>query len=208
MEEERPMEHRLPELPWSRDALDPVISEETIEYHYGKHHATYVANLNKLIAGTPFENADLDDIVKRSDKDSGIYNNACQHWNHTMYWQSLTPKGGEPQGELRSAIERDFGSFEAFKEQFTQKATTLFGSGWTWLVQDGDKLDIVNTSNADNPMRDGKNVLLVTDVWEHAYYIDYRNVRAKFVEGFWQLANWDFAQQRMKQPSSVAMAGI
>jgi superoxide dismutase, Fe-Mn family len=203
------MEHRLPELPWSRDALAPVISEETIEYHYGKHHQTYVTKLNELIKGTPLENAQLEEIVKRSDKGSGIYNNACQHWNHTMYWQSLMPKGkGMPDGDLRAAIERDFGSFDAFKEQFTAKATTLFGSGWTWLVEDGGKLDIVNTSNGDTPMRDDKNVLLVCDVWEHAYYIDYRNLRPRYVEGFWQLANWDFAARRMQQPSPVAMAGV
>ncbi|HEY3317009.1 MAG TPA: superoxide dismutase [Coriobacteriia bacterium] len=203
------MEHRLPELQWARDALAPVISEETIEYHYGKHHATYVANLNKLIAGMPLQDAPLDEIVKTAEKGSGIYNNACQHWNHTMYWQSLTPNApGAPSGELKTAIERDFGSFDAFKEQFAQKATTLFGSGWTWLVETGGTLEIVNTPNGDTPMRGGGNVLLVCDVWEHAYYIDYRNARPKYVDGFWQLANWDFAAQRMSRPSAVAMAGI
>jgi Fe-Mn family superoxide dismutase len=203
------MEHRLPELPWSQDALAPVISAETIEYHYGKHHATYVTNLNKLIAGTEFENASLEDIVKKSEKGSGVYNNACQDWNHTMYWQSLTPNGKDaPAGELASAIERDFGSFDAFKEQFTQKATTLFGSGWTWLCEQDGKLSIANYSNADTPMRDGANGLLTCDVWEHAYYIDYRNARPKYVEGFWKLANWEFAAQRMQQPSEVAMAGV
>jgi Fe-Mn family superoxide dismutase len=203
------MEHRLPELPWAPDALAPVISAETIEYHHGKHHATYVAKLNELVKGTRFEDMSLEDIVKKSDAGSGIYNNACQHWNHTMYWQCLTPNAaGEPSGELKNAIERDFGGFEAFKEQFTTKATTLFGSGWTWLVERDGKLEIVNTGNGDTPMRDGANVLLVADVWEHAYYIDYRNARPKYVEGFWKLANWEFAAQRMQQPSEVAMAGV
>ncbi len=203
------MEHRLPELQWARDALVPVISKETIEYHYGKHHATYVANLNKLIAGMPLQDAPLDEIVKTAEKGSGIYNNACQHWNHTMYWQSLTPNAPEaPSGELKTAIERDFGSFDAFKEQFVQKATTLFGSGWTWLVETGGALEIVNTPNGDTPMRGGGNVLLVCDVWEHAYYVDYRNARPKYVDGFWQLANWDFAARRLSRPSAVAMAGI
>lgn len=203
------MEHRLPELPWSRDALAPSISAETIEYHYGKHQATYVAKLNELIKGTPYEDMQLDEIVKRAEAGSGIYNNACQHWNHTMYWQSLSPNGGgEPVGELEVAMTRDFGGFDAFKQQFTTKATTLFGSGWTWLVQDGGKLDIVTTSNGDTPMRDGKNVLLVCDVWEHAYYIDYRNARPAYIEAFWKLANWSFATERMRQPSPVAMAGV
>lgn len=202
------MEHKLPELPWARDALAPAISRETVDYHYGKHHATYVAKLNELIAGTAFENADLEEIVRKSEKGSGIYNNACQHWNHTMYWQCLTPDGtGGPSGELKSAIERDFGSFDAFVEQFTQKATTLFGSGWTWLVDDGGKLGIANTGDGDTPMRDGANVLLTCDVWEHAYYIDYRNARPKYVEGFWRLVDWEFAAKRLRQPSAVAMAG-
>lgn len=203
------MEHRLPELPWSRESLAPVISAETVEYHYGKHHAAYVANLNKLIAGTEFEDAELDDIVMKAEKGSGIYNNACQHWNHTMYWQSLKPNGGgEPTGELAVAITRDFGGFHALQEQFTAKATTLFGSGWTWLCEMDGKLSVANYANADSPARDGANGLLTCDVWEHAYYIDYRNARPKYIEGFWQLANWEFAAQRLKQPSAVAMPGI
>lgn len=203
------MEHRLPELPWSRDALAPLISEETIEYHYGKHHAAYVAKLNELVAGTEYEDAQLDDIVRRATSGSAVYNNACQHWNHTMFWQCLTPDGrGRPTGELASAIDRDFGSFEAFRDQFTQRAVGLFGSGWTWLAQDGEKLVLLSTTNADTPMRDGRNVLLVCDVWEHAYYIDYRNARPKYVEAFWQLADWDFAERRMRQPSTVAVTGV
>ena len=203
------MEHRLPALPWAQDALAPAISKETVEYHYGKHHATYVAKLNELVKGTALEGAALDEVVRKSEKGSGIYNNACQHWNHTIYWQCLTPNGrGAPAGELLSAIERDFGNFDAFKQQFTLNATTLFGSGWTWLVEDGGKLRVVNTSNGDTPMRDGANVLLTCDVWEHAYYIDYRNARPQYVEAFWKLVDWDFVEQRLRQPSPVAMAGV
>jgi Fe-Mn family superoxide dismutase len=201
------MEHKLPDLPWARDALAPVISAETIEYHYGKHHQTYVTKLNELIQGTEFADAPLEDIVKNAKPGSGIYNNACQHWNHTVYWQCLQPGGSEPQGELKEALERSFGSVDAFKEKFTQAATTLFGSGWTWLAQNGNDLVILNTGNADTPMRDGHNVLLVADVWEHAYYIDYRNARPKYLEGFWKVANFDFAAQRMQQPTTIAMAG-
>jgi superoxide dismutase, Fe-Mn family len=193
------MEHQLPELPWSRDALAPAISAETIEYHYGKHHQTYVTKLNELVAGTPFAEMTLDEIVMKAEKGTGIYNNACQDWNHTMYWQSLTPNGkGVPGGELAAAVDRDFGGFDALKEQFTTKATTLFGSGWTWLTQNAGKLEIVTTGNADTPMRDGANVLLVCDVWEHAYYIDYRNARPKYVEAFFTIADWDAAASRMR----------
>lgn len=187
------MEHKLPELPYAGDALAPHISAETIEYHYGKHHKTYVDNINKLIVGTEFENMSLEDIVKKSS--GGIFNNSAQIWNHTFYWNCLSPKGGgKPSGELANAINNSFGSFAEFKEQFTKAGVTLFGSGWAWLVKNADgKLSIEAASNAGTPLKEGKKVLLTCDVWEHAYYIDYRNARAKYVEAFWNLVNWDFA---------------
>ncbi len=187
------MAFELPALPYAKDALAPTISEETLEYHYGKHHNTYVVNLNNLIAGTEFENASLEDIIKKSS--GGIFNNAAQVWNHTFYWNSLSPNGGgEPSGALADAINDAFGSFEEFKTKFTQSAATNFGSGWTWLVKNGEgKLEIVNTSNAGCPLTDGLTPLLTVDVWEHAYYIDYRNARPQYLEAFWKLANWEFA---------------
>ncbi len=186
------MEHKLPELPYSKDALVPYISAETIEYHYGKHHATYVANLNKLIPGTEFENMSLDEIVMKSS--GGIFNNAAQVWNHSFYWNCLTPnKGANPIGPLSEAINKAFGSFDIFREKFSLAAIGTFGSGWAWLVKNVDgSLEIVSTSNAATPLRDGKVPLLTCDVWEHAYYIDYRNARPKYVENFWNLVNWDF----------------
>lgn len=186
------MEHKLPELSYARDALAPAISSETLEYHYGRHHKTYVDNLNKLIPGTEFENSSLEDIVRKAS--GGIFNNAAQVWNHTFYWNCLSPHGGgEPSGALASAITKHFGSFEQFKDKFTSSAVTLFGSGWAWLVKNPDgSLAIEATSNAGNPLRDGKKPLLTCDVWEHAYYIDYRNARPKYVEAFWKLVNWDF----------------
>ena len=191
------MEHKLPELPYAQDALAPNISAETLEYHYGKHHKTYVDNLNKLIAGTGFENAALEDIVKRAS--GGIYNNGAQVWNHTFYWNCLSPKGGgEPAGPLADAIVKAFGSFSQFKEQFTNTAVTLFGSGWAWLVRNQDgSLAIESTPNAGNPMRDGKRPLLTCDVWEHAYYIDYRNARPKYLDAFWNLVNWGFVGENL-----------
>jgi len=191
------MEHKLPELPYAQDALAPNISAETLEYHYGKHHRTYVDNLNKLIAGTGFENAALEDIVKRAS--GGIYNNGAQVWNHTLYWNCLSPEGGgEPAGALADAIVKAFGSFGQFKEQFTNTAVTLFGSGWAWLVKNPDgSLAIESTPNAGNPMRDGKRPLLTCDVWEHAYYIDYRNARPKYLEAFWNLVNWGFVGENL-----------
>ncbi len=191
------MEHKLPELPYAMDALEPHISKETLEYHYGKHHATYVTNLNNLIKGTEFEDMPLEEIVKKSS--GGIFNNAAQVWNHTFYWNGMSPNGGgEPTGALAEAIQRDFGSFEAFKEKFTTSAATNFGCGWTWLVKGTDgKLAIVNTSGAGNPMVDGATPLLTVDVWEHAYYIDYRNARPKYLENFWKLVNWDFVAQNL-----------
>lgn len=185
----------LPALPYKPDALEPHISRETIEYHYGKHHAAYVKNLNGLVQGNEFENMSLEEIVKKSK--GPIFNNAAQVWNHTFYWNCLAPKaGGEPGGRLADAIKKDFGSFESFKEQFTKTATSLFGSGWAWLVQGDGKLEIVGTSNAENPLTQGKKPLMTCDVWEHAYYIDYRNRRPDYVGSFWKLVNWDFVGQQ------------
>lgn len=182
----------LPELPYAHDALAPHISKETIEYHYGKHHKTYVDNLNKLITDTEFANLSLEEIIMKSS--GGMFNNAAQIWNHSFYWQCLKPNGGgQPQGKLADAITQTFGSFDAFKEKFTQTAITTFGSGWAWLVQNQDgSLELVSTSNAGTPMTQNQKALLTCDVWEHAYYIDYRNARPKYLEHFWQLLNWDF----------------
>ena len=192
------MEHKLPELPYAKTALAPHISAETLEFHYGKHHATYVANLNKLIVGTEFAEAALEHIIKKAS--GGIFNNAAQVWNHTFYWNSLSPKGGgEPSGALADAIVKSFGSFAAFKEKLTSAAVTQFGSGWAWLVKNADgSLGIEQTSNAGTPLKDGKQPLLTVDVWEHAYYVDYRNARAAYVEAFWKLVNWDFAGANFK----------
>jgi Fe-Mn family superoxide dismutase len=192
------MEHKLPALPFAMDALTPVISKETLEYHYGKHHAAYVANLNKLILGTEFESLGLEEIVRKAPA-GGIFNNAAQIWNHSFYWQCLAPKaGGEPSGALAEAIKKEFGSFDLFKEQFTKAAVTTFGSGWAWLVKNKDgKLTIESTSNAGTPLKDGKMPLLTCDVWEHAYYIDYRNNRAGYVEAFWKLVNWKAVEKNI-----------
>ena len=192
------MEHLLPKLPYANDALAPNISAETIEYHYGKHHKTYVDNINRLIQGTEFANASLEDIIKKAT--GGIFNNAAQVWNHTFYWNSLSPKGGgEPTGAAGAAIAKSFGSFKEFQEKFTNAAVTHFGSGWAWLVKNADgSLTIEPTSNAATPLKDGKKALLTCDVWEHAYYIDYRNARAKYVEAFWKLVNWDFVNANLK----------
>ena len=187
------MTHVLPPLPYEKNALEPHISAETLEFHYGKHHQTYVTNLNNLIAGTEFENLSLDEIVKKAT--GGIFNNAAQVWNHTFYWHSLSPNGGGvPTGALADAINETFGSFEKFKEDFSKTAITTFGSGWAWLVKNADgSLALVSTSNAATPLTAGQTPLLTIDVWEHAYYIDYRNLRPKYVEAFWNLVNWDFA---------------
>jgi Fe-Mn family superoxide dismutase len=186
------MAHELPALPYAKDALAPTISAETIEYHYGKHHQTYVTNLNNLVPGTEFENASLEDIIMKAS--GGIFNNAAQVWNHTFYWNCLSPNGGgAPSGALADAINSAFGSFDEFKQKFSTSAATNFGSGWTWLVKNSDGgVEIVNTSNAANPMTDGKTPLLTVDVWEHAYYIDYRNARPKYLESIWGIINWDF----------------
>lgn len=191
------MKHELPPLPYPMDALEPYISRETLEYHYGKHHKAYVDNLNNLIPGTEFENLALEEIVLKA---SGpIFNNGAQVWNHTFYWNGLLPNGGgTPKGAIADAITRDYGSFEAFKEAFSKAAVTLFGSGWAWLViNSAGKLEIVQTSNAGNPMTADKKPLLTCDVWEHAYYIDYRNARPKYVENFWNLVNWDFVNRNL-----------
>jgi len=187
------MSFELPPLPYAQDALEPHISAETLEYHYGKHHNTYVTNLNKLTEGTDNAGKSLEEIIKTAS--GGLFNNAAQVWNHTFYWNCLSPTGGgAPSGALAAAIDAAFGSFDAFKEKFSTSAATNFGSGWTWLVKGADgKLAIVNTSNAGCPITDGVTPVLTCDVWEHAYYIDYRNARPKYVEAFWNLVNWDFA---------------
>lgn len=192
------MTFSLPELPYALNALEPHISKETLEYHYGKHHKAYVDNLNKLIVDTDFAKMSLEDIIKKSS--GGIFNNAAQVWNHTFYWHCLSPQaGGEPSGKLLKAIETAFGSFEAFKEKFTQTSITTFGSGWGWLVQTPQgELKIVSTSNAGTPMTDGNIALLTCDVWEHAYYIDYRNARPTYLNAFWSLVNWKFVADQMK----------
>lgn len=187
------MEHALPALPYPLDGLQPHISKETLEFHYGKHHQTYVTNLNNLIKGTEFESASLEEIVKKSS--GGVFNNAAQIWNHTFYWNSLSPKGGgAPSGALAAAIDKKWGSFEAFKEAFTKSAVGNFGSSWTWLVKKADgSLDIVNTSNAATPVTTADTPLITCDLWEHAYYIDYRNRRPDYMAAFWSLVNWEFA---------------
>lgn len=188
----------LPALPYARDALAPHISAETIDYHYGKHHQTYVTNLNNQIKGTEFETAALEDIVRRST--GGMFNNAAQVWNHTFYWHCLKPGGGgEPSGRIGDAIKAAFGSFAAFKEEFTKVALGTFGSGWAWLVQRADgTLALVSTSNAATPLTTTDRALLTCDVWEHAYYVDYRNARAKYVEAFWNLVDWEFVAAQMR----------
>jgi Fe-Mn family superoxide dismutase len=194
------MAFTLPPLPFEKDALAPHISAETLEFHYGKHHQAYVTNLNKLVEGKPEANKSLEDIIVSSD--GGVFNNAAQIWNHTFYWHSMKPHGGgQPTGDLADAIKRDFGSFEKFSEEFSNAAATQFGSGWAWLVVGADKkLAVTKTPNADLPMKHGQKALLTIDVWEHAYYIDYRNARPKYIETFLKsLANWDFALANLKK---------
>ena len=188
------MQHELPPLPYAMDALQPHLSKETLEFHYGKHHQAYVTNLNNLIKGTEFENLGLVDIIKKSS--AGVFNNSAQVWNHTFFWHCMKPSGGgQPSGKLADAIAKKWGSYDAFKEAFSKSAVGNFGSGWTWLVKKADgSVDIVNTSNAATPLTTADIPLLTIDVWEHAYYIDYRNARPKFVETFLgSLVNWDFA---------------
>ncbi len=191
------MAYELPALPYDLNALEPQISKETLEYHYGKHHAGYVKNLNGLVTGTEFENSGLEEIVKKAN--GGIFNNGAQVWNHTFYWNCMAPDGGgEPTGALLNAIKSDFGSFEAFKEQFSKAAATLFGSGWAWLVKSpSGKLEIVQESNAGNPLRGGKEPIMTCDVWEHAYYIDKRNLRPAYIEDFWKVVDWNTIGKRL-----------
>ena len=189
------MSIELPALPYSNDALAPHISAETLDFHYGKHHKGYVDKLNAAIPGTEFEGKSLEEIVKSAS--GGVFNNAAQIWNHTFYWNSMSPDGGgEATGAIADAIKDSFGSFSEFKEKFTNTAATTFGSGWAWLVKTSDgKLDVVSTSNAETPLTGSSTPILTCDVWEHAYYIDYRNARPKYIEAFWNLVNWDFANE-------------
>jgi Fe-Mn family superoxide dismutase len=193
------MAFELPPLPYAMDALAPLISAETLEYHYGKHHQTYVTNLNNLVEGTDHASASLEDVIMAADNPSPLFNNAAQVWNHTFYWNSMAPGGGgEPTGELADRINSAFGSYDAFRTQFTEAATTQFGSGWAWLVDDGSSLSVVKTANADLPMRHSAKALLTIDVWEHAYYIDFRNARPNYISTFLDsLVNWDFVAQNL-----------
>lgn len=190
------MTHQLPELPWAKNALEPYITEKTLDFHYGKHHQAYVTNLNNLLPGSPFEEASLEEIIMKAE--GGIFNNGAQVWNHTFYWNCLTPNGTElPEPKLLEAINRDFGSFELFKDQFSKSAATLFGAGWAWLVKDDQgKLSIVQESNAGNPMRKGLTPLLTCDVWEHAYYLDKQNRRPDYVSDWWKLVDWKKVSER------------
>ncbi|MCY4036048.1 MAG: superoxide dismutase [bacterium] len=191
------MAFELPSLPYDQSALEPYVSAQTMSYHYGRHHAGYVTNLNRLAAGTEWESAELQEVVRGAD--GAILNNAAQIWNHTFFWRSMSPGGGgDPSGAMRAAIEEAFGSVDEFRSQFAAAAVGLFGSGWTWLVADDRGLEIMQTPNADLPLRHGRRALLVVDVWEHAYYLDYQNARAAYVEAFLDhLANWEFAAQNL-----------
>lgn len=193
------MAFQLPQLPYANNALEPFISEKTMEFHYGKHHLAYVNNVNTLIQGTPFEHATLEEIIMKAD--GGIFNNGAQVWNHTFYFMQFNPEGcHEPKDELKKAIESAFGSVEKFIEDFSKASATLFGSGWAWLViNEKGSLEIVQTSNAGNPMRDGKKPLLTCDVWEHAYYIDKKNLRPKYIEDFWKIVDWKIISERFAE---------
>ena len=198
------MAFELPPLPWSEDVLDLHISAKTISFHYGKHYNAYVTKLNGAVEGSPLAEKTLEEVITSTVGDAakaGVFNNAAQIWNHTFFWNSMKPKGGgEPSGDLKAKIEASFGSYEKFKEEFSTKAGTLFGSGWTWLVAKGDKLEVVQTKDAGNPMTDGKTPLMTIDVWEHAYYLDYQNRRPDFVKTFLDnLVNWDFAAENLKK---------
>ncbi len=191
------MAFELPPLPYAEDALEPYITKETIQYHYGKHHQGYVNKVNKLSEGTEFENGALEEIIKNAD--GGLFNNGAQVWNHTFYWNCMKPNGGgEPSGELAQAIDENFGSFDKFKDEFSNAAATLFGSGWAWLVKTSTgKLKVVQKANAGNPLRDGDTPLLVIDVWEHAYYLKVKNQRPAYIEDFFQLIDWDKVASRL-----------
>lgn len=190
------MAFELPELPYDHSALEPFISEKTIAFHYGKHHQAYVNNVNNLIPGTAFEKATLEEIILKAD--GGIFNNGAQVWNHTFYFFQFHPDGcREPKDELKAAIEKQWGSVEAFRDEFSKAAATLFGSGWAWLVKNKTgELEIVQTGNAGNPLREGKTPLLTCDVWEHAYYLDKQNARPKYIEDFWKILDWKVISQR------------
>lgn len=196
--------HELPELPYAVDALEPHISAQTLKYHHGKHHASYVKKLNRQLEGSEFESATLEDIIRRASGD--LFNNAAQVWNHGFYWNCMGPAGGaRPGAELASAFDKDFGDFERFKDRFKKAATANFGSGWTWLVKTPTgRLDVVNTDDADNPLREGLQPLLTCDIWEHAYYIDYRNARADYIDAFWKLVNWDYVAARLQNSASAS----
>jgi len=191
----------LPDLPFDKAALAPIITEETFDYHYGKHHATYVNNLAGLVRDSPLAQASVEAIIRKAaaEGNAGLFNNAAQHWNHSFFWLCLSPNGGkDPHGKIASLIDRDFGSFADFKAKFSETAVKLFGAGWAWLAQDeSGKLEILPMKDAHTPLTEGKKPILTLDVWEHAYYIDYRNARPKFVEGFWELVNWDFANENL-----------
>lgn len=192
------MKHILPDLPYDLDALEPYISQETLKYHHSKHHQAYVNNLNNLINGTEFVGLTLEEIILQAN--GPIFNNAAQVWNHTFYWNCLTNEQTTPSPELENAIIAKFSSLEKFKQQFSEAATNVFGSGWAWLVKNSSaQLSIIQTSNADTPLKQGMQALLTCDVWEHAYYIDYRNARPKYVEQFWHLVNWDFVNANFSQ---------
>ena len=194
--------HTLPELPYDKNALSPILTEETFDYHYGKHHLAYVNNLANLVKNTQWEEENIEEIIKKShlQNDVALFNNAAQHWNHSFFWHCLSPNGGRnPTGKIAELIKRDFESFENFKEQFSSTAVRLFGSGWAWLAQNEQgKLEILPMKDAHTPLTENKTPILTLDVWEHAYYIDYRNARPKFVESFWEIVNWEFANQNLK----------
>lgn len=198
------MEHKLPDLPYSKEALQPHISAETLEYHHGKHHKAYVTKLNELIKGTEFENMALEDIIVKAE--GPVFNNAAQHWNHSFFWNCLSPKsGGNPDGKIAELINRKFGSFDKFKDEFSKMAVANFGSGWTWIVQtDNGEIELMNTGNADTPLKHGKKALMTLDVWEHAYYIDYRNSRPDFIKAFWNLANWNFVNENITKEFTMS----
>ena len=200
------MEYKLPPLPYAMDALEPAMSKETLEYHYGKHHRAYVKELNSLVRGSEFENATLEQVIR--DSSGPLFNNAAQTWNHTFFWNCMAPRGGgKPTGALAEAMNDKWGSYAQFKEAFSKSAISNFGSGWTWLVVRSDGVDIVNTDDADNPMTQGDEPLLTLDVWEHAYYLDYRNERPKFVEAFFKnLVNWNFALRNYENSLSAVAA--
>ena len=196
------MAFELPPLPYGKDALSPVISPETIDYHYGKHHQAYVNNLNNLVPGTKYESMSLEEVVKATNgqaSEKKVFNNSAQVWNHTFFWNSLAPNaGGDPTGAIAGAIDKSFGNFADFKKKFSEQAAAQFGSGWAWLVKNADgSLAIETTSNAETPFAAGKTCILTIDVWEHAYYIDYRNARPKFIEAWWNVVNWDFANKNL-----------